>query len=193
MNSVDRRSADRYPAGMSTSPVSPKGARASANVRAEDAHARRGAASWMQVSAFVLCILGLADSAYQTYTHFTGTGLVGCSAAGDPCVLVQTSSYAYVAGIPVAVLGVAFYVFMVTICSPLAWRSKFPAVRWIRLASVVTGMIFVLYLVYAELIGVGRICPYCTSVHIITFLLFTLIVFQFVFRPSATRTTLSPG
>ena len=62
-----------------------------------------------------------------------------------------------------------------------------------RLASVVAGMIFVLYLVYAELIGVGRICPYCTSVHIITFLLFTLIVCQFVFQPSATRATRNPG
>ena len=180
---------------MSASPVSPKRARASADVPAGDARARRGAASlgWMQVSAFVLCILGLVDSAYQTYTHFTGTGLVGCSAAGDPCVLVQTSSYAYVVGIPVAELGVAFYVFMAAVCSPLAWRSRFTALRWIRLASVAAGMIFVLYLVYAELIGVGRICPYCTSVHITTFLLFTLIVCQFVFQPSATRATRNPG
>jgi Vitamin K epoxide reductase family len=107
VNSADRGAADGYPAGMSASPASPKGARASANAPAGDAHARRGAASlsWMQASAFVLCILGPVDSAYQTYTHFTGTGLAGCSAAGDPCVLVQTSSYAYVAGIPVAVLG----------------------------------------------------------------------------------------
>jgi uncharacterized membrane protein len=39
-------------------------------------------------------------------------------------------------------------------------------------------MCFVLYLIYAELIEVGEICPYCTSVHVITFLLFSLIVFQ---------------
>jgi len=39
-------------------------------------------------------------------------------------------------------------------------------------------MCFVLYLIYAEVIELGRICPYCTSVHIITFLLFSLIVFQ---------------
>ena len=32
--------------------------------------------------------------------------------------------------------------------------------------------------VYADLIEVGEICPYCTSVHVITFLLFSLIVFQ---------------
>jgi uncharacterized membrane protein len=170
---------------MSASSVSPNGARAPADVPGGDAPVTGGATSlgWMQVSALVLCVLGLLDSAYQTYTHFTGTGLAGCSAAGDPCVLVQNSSYAYVAGIPVAVLGVAFYAFMVAICSPAAWRSGLTAIRWVRLASVVTGMIFVLYLVYAELIGVGRICPYCTSVHIITFLLFTLIVCQFVFHP----------
>jgi uncharacterized membrane protein len=29
-----------------------------------------------------------------------------------------------------------------------------------------------------EVVRDGRICPYCTSVHVITFLLFSLIVFQ---------------
>jgi uncharacterized membrane protein len=43
---------------------------------------------------------------------------------------------------------------------------------------VVIGMMFVLYLVYREVISLGRICPYCTSVHIITFLLFALLVYD---------------
>lgn len=180
-------------AGMSASPLSPKGARASARVPAGTSGAptasRAALLGWMQITALVLSVLGLADSAYQTYTHFTGTGLLGCSTTGDPCVLVQTSSYAYIAGIPVAVFGVAFYVFMVAICSPPAWRSRLAAIRRIRLAAVVTGMIFVLYLIYAELIGVGLICPYCTSVHIITFLLFVLLLCQFTFYPPATQTT----
>ena len=42
----------------------------------------------------------------------------------------------------------------------------------------VTGMLFVLYLIYNELIRIGQVCEYCTSVHIITFLLFALIVYQ---------------
>jgi uncharacterized membrane protein len=29
-----------------------------------------------------------------------------------------------------------------------------------------------------ELYALGRICPYCTSVHIITFILFSLVVFD---------------
>ena len=36
---------------------------------------------------------------------------------------------------------------------------------------------FVLYLIYAELIQIGAICLWCTSVHVATFLIFALIVF----------------
>jgi uncharacterized membrane protein len=132
---------------------------------------------WLPWTTFVLSVIGLADSSYQVYTHFTGTGLLGCSGNGDPCLLVQSSSYAWIFGIPVAVLGAVFYVAMVVICSPLGWRSRWPAVAWARLGAVVVGMIFVLYLVYRELVSIGEICPYCTSVHVITFLLFGLIVF----------------
>jgi uncharacterized membrane protein len=39
-------------------------------------------------------------------------------------------------------------------------------------------MLFVLYLIYTEVIRDGRICPYCTSVHVIKFPLFALIVYQ---------------
>jgi uncharacterized membrane protein len=35
----------------------------------------------------------------------------------------------------------------------------------------------VIYLLYAELFIIGSICLYCTSVHVITFVLFVLTVF----------------
>ena len=133
---------------------------------------------WLPFTTLALAVLGLIDSAYQVYTHYSGTGLLGCSATGDSCAAVQSSSYAYIFGIPVAVLGLAFYVFMVAACSPWAWRAKLPAIRLVRLASVIIGILFVLYLVYREVISLGKICEYCTSVHIITFILFALIVFN---------------
>ena len=37
---------------------------------------------------------------------------------------------------------------------------------------------FVLYLIYTELFTIGAICVDCTSVHIITFLLFCLLIFN---------------
>jgi uncharacterized membrane protein len=136
------------------------------------------AMGWPQFLTLALCILGLADSAYQTITHYTSSGLLGCSAKTDACVVLQNSPQAYLFGIPVAVYGVAFYVFMVAICAPPAWRSPRPVIGWARLGSAVTGIGFVLFLIYREVVERGLLCPYCTSVHVITFLVFALILFQ---------------
>jgi uncharacterized membrane protein len=133
---------------------------------------------WLPLATLLLSVLGLVDSSYQCYADLTGTGLAGCSTRADACVVVQHSAEAYLFRIPVAVFGVVFYVFMVAICSPQAWRWQQRAVHRARLAAAIIGMGFVLYLIYAELVEVGEICPYCTSVHVITFLLFSLIVFQ---------------
>jgi len=141
---------------------------------------------WLPFITFALSVIGLADAGYQVYTHFTGTGLLGCSAKADACVLVQNSQYAWIFHIPVAVYGVVFFVFMVAICSPWGWRLQQPLVRYARLGAVVVGMIFVLYLIYREIVSLGHICPYCTSVHIITFGIFALIVYE----ASAPRTVI---
>jgi uncharacterized membrane protein len=133
---------------------------------------------WLPLATLVLSLLGLVDSSYQCYADLTGAGLAGCSTRADACVVVQHSAEAYIFGIPVAVFGVVFYIFMVAICSPQAWRSQLPAVGRARLAAAIIGMGFVLYLIYAELVEVGEVCPYCTSVHVITFVLFSLVVFQ---------------
>jgi uncharacterized membrane protein len=80
---------------------------------------------------------------------------------------------------PVAVLGLAFFVFMAAVTSPWAWRARWPVIRWARFGSVIVGMVFVLYLIYTELFTLNAICLFCTVVHVITFLLFALIVFGF--------------
>jgi uncharacterized membrane protein len=143
---------------------------------------------WLPFTTLALCVLGLADAMYQSYADITNTGLAGCAAKVDACVTVQHSPEAYIFGIPVALFGVVFYAFMVVICSPQAWRSRLPAVHRLRLASAVVGMLFVLYLIYAELVEVGEVCPYCTSVHVITFAVFALVVFQ-ASAPGSVRQT----
>ena len=147
---------------------------------------------WLQIATFVLAILGLAISAYETYAHFNGSHLAGCPTGGNGtfnCTAVITSSQSMVFGVlPVAVLGLAFYVVAVPLFSPWAWRMR-PEVRVLglrvrsrdvnvlRLVSMVVGMGFVMYLIYAEL-QIGSICEYCTGVHIVTFLLFVITVFS---------------
>jgi uncharacterized membrane protein len=146
--------------------------------QAAEAPSRAAVPLWMQFLTFGLALAGLGVSIYLTVAHFTESALAGCSERGAiNCVKVTTSPQSYVFGIPVAVLGLAFYVAAVALMSPWAWRSARREIHLIRLASLVVGIGFVLYLLYAELFIIGAICLYCTSVHAITFVLFGLTVF----------------
>ena len=150
---------------------------------------QRGPAVWLQVATFVLALAGLGVSIYLTIAHFTESSLAGCSESGlVNCTKVTTSPQSYVFGIPVAVLGLAFFLFAAAIMSPWAWQASRREIHLLRLASLVVGIGFVLYLIYAELIIIGSICLYCTSVHVITFVLFVLTVIAAAawgFRPGA--------
>ena len=144
----------------------------------EDDRGERGPAPWMQIVTFVLALAGLGVSVYLTIAHFTESALAGCSESGlVNCAKVTTSPQSYVFGIPVAVLGLAFFVFVAAIMSPWAWQARRREVHMLRIASMVVGIGMVIYLVYAEFIIIGSICLYCTSVHIITFVLFVLTAF----------------
>jgi len=135
---------------------------------------------WLQYLTLVLALVGLALSAYETWAHFNGSHLAGCPSnahATFDCTAVITSSQSMVFGvIPVAILGLLFYVFAVAIFSPWAWRLRRPEVGWLRLGSMIVGVGFVVYLIYVEVVQIKEICEYCTGVHIITFLLFCITV-----------------
>jgi len=165
---------DQVRAAAARNGATGRGARAQAQVIPEDA-APGGPAVWLQVATFVLALAGLGVSIYLTIAHFTESTLAGCSESGlVNCTKVTTSPQSYVFGIPVAVLGLAFYLFAVAIMSPWAWRASRREIHLLRMASLVVGIGFVLYLIYAELFIIGSICLYCTSVHAITFVLFVL-------------------
>ena len=156
-----------------------------------------GPPAWFQWTTLVLAILGLAISIYETWAHFHGNTLLGCSSnphATFDCSAVITSSQSMVFNvIPVAILGLAFYVVAVPLFSPWGWRytGREPrglgrllrrlgltqhGVSWLRLASMIVGMGFVMYLIYVEVAQIRNVCEYCTGVHIVTFLLFCMTV-----------------
>jgi uncharacterized membrane protein len=133
----------------------------------------------VRVTALVLSLLGLADSTYLTITHFQKQAL-SCPTHGFiNCLKVTTSPQSEVFGIPVAILGLAFYVAMTAVNLPRLWITTDVRVAWVRLAMAVTGIGFVLYLLYAELFIIKNLCEYCTGVHVVTFALFVLIVTTF--------------
>jgi uncharacterized membrane protein len=143
------------------------------------------APAWLQWTSLVLSLAGLGMSIYMTIAHYTSTNILVCSNKGYiDCAKVTTSPESMVFNVfPVAVLGLAFYVFMTAINTPWAWRSGIAAIWWARLVGIITGIGFVLYLIYAEVIQIGNLCLDCTTVHIITFLLFVVLVYAATMRP----------
>jgi uncharacterized membrane protein len=144
------------------------------------------APTWLQWTSLVLSLAGLGMSIYMTIAHYTSTNILVCSNKGYiDCAKVTTSPESMVFNVfPVAVLGLAFYVFMTAINTPWAWRSGIAAIWWARLVGIITGIGFVLYLIYAEVIQIGNLCLDCTTVHVITFLLFVVLVFAATMRPT---------
>ena len=144
--------------------------------------------AWLQWTTWVLSLGGLGVSIYLTIAHFNTSVTLACPATSTVnCEKVTTSPESYAFGIPVAVLGLAFYLFLAVANSPWVWRMTWPPIRWARVGSMVVGILFVLYLVYAELFKIGAICLWCTSVHVITFALFVLIMFSFAAGYGTTR------
>ena len=146
----------------------------------------------LHFAVWVISTLALAVSIYLTITHYDSGVTLVCSGGKGlvNCAKVTTSSQSMVFGVfPVAVLGLAFYCFMFLINSPWGWKINRPQVRRLRLGSAVVGMGFVLYLIYAEVIQIGNICLWCTGVHILTFLMFVLLVYDATTWNSSTLPT----
>lgn len=140
--------------------------------------------SWPGILGTVACLLGLGVSGYLTYEHYTSSSSLACSDNGVVnCLKVTTSSYSEVAGVPVALLGLVFFVVMLVLQLPVMWRRRDNAVRWIRLGWAIVGLGTVLYLFYAELFEIDAICLWCTSVHVLTLILFGSTVFATLSYP----------
>jgi uncharacterized membrane protein len=133
---------------------------------------------WVVVTSLVLAVAGTLVAAYLTVEHFTSSTTLACPETGVVnCQKVTTSEQSKVFGIPVAPLGLVFFVPMLVACLPAVWRDQRPAVRYGRLAFAAAGVVFVFYLLYAELFILDAICLWCTAVHAVTIALFAVIAF----------------
>lgn len=123
----------------------------------------------------LLYLVGLCVAGYLTYEHYTGNATLACSTtAVVDCASVTTSKYSYLFGIPVALLGLLW-----SVASLALWaggRARLPWARRnpVQLGWLGAGLAFVLYLVWVELVPLGKICSWCTVVHVTVLLGFLL-------------------
>ena len=123
--------------------------------------------------------LGFGIAGYLTFEHYTSSTSLTCPAGGGAvnCLKVTTSIYSMIHGVPVALLGLVFFAVMGVLQSPPAWRSHRSEIRAARVVWSLIGVGTALWLVYAELFKIDAICLWCTSVHVLTLLVFITTVF----------------
>ena len=129
------------------------------------------------IAALIISVLGLAISTYLTIEHYSSSSLLACpESATINCVKVTTSRWSVIAGVPIAVLGLLYFVAMTALLVPAAWQR--PQLDRVRVAGVGLGAAMVLYLVYVELFEVDAICLWCTGVHVCVIALFGVVLWQ---------------
>jgi uncharacterized membrane protein len=111
-----------------------------------------------------LGLAGVEIAGYLTYVHYAGLHPICGISHG--CETVQTSSYASLFGIPVAVLGgVTYVLILISLRLPDA-RGLLP-----RYVLTLVGFGFSAYLTYRELFTIHAICSWCVSSAVVFTLL----------------------
>ena len=131
---------------------------------------------WQPLATLLLSVAGLGIATYLTIAHFDKVALVCSDNGAINCAKVTTSPQSEIVGIPVAMLGLLFFIPMIVLCLPAAWRSADRRIHLARLLLAVTGVAMILYLIIAELFIIKAICLWCSGVHLVTFVLFVIIV-----------------
>jgi len=124
----------------------------------------------LRAASIGLAAIGIAVAGYLTWVHYAGLNPV-CVGGSHGCETVQASRYAEVAGIPVAVIGLAGYLALLA----TALAGGFAA-RAAGAALAVGGVAFSAYLTYLELFEIHAICQWCVASAVVMLLLAVTLV-----------------
>ena len=109
----------------------------------------------LRFAVAVIALAGVGIAAYLTYARFTHAA-IACATGG--CETVQSSRYAELLGMPVAVLGLAAYVFVLG----TAFFDN-PIARAAGAATALAGVLFGVYLLLVQLIVIDALCQWCLA------------------------------
>jgi uncharacterized membrane protein len=118
----------------------------------------------LRIATAGLALIGLGIAGYLTWVHYAG--LQPFCVGGGGCEKVQSSRWAELAGIPVAVLGLGGYV---AILATLALPEDLGRSAAAFIALVGVG--FSAWLTYVELAKIHAICQWCVASAVVMTLL----------------------
>ena len=128
----------------------------------------------LRAAAAALALAGLAIAIYLTVVHYDHSAPV-CVGGGGGCEKVQSSDYAELASVPVALIGAIGYA---SILLSLALPGDFG-----RFSGALLGMVgfgFSIYLTYLELFVIDAICQWCVASAIVMTALAALLLLRFL-------------
>lgn len=117
----------------------------------------------LRAAVAVLALAGAGIAAYLTYAKYADATIV-CSTGG--CETVQSSEYADLLGLPVAVLGLIGYLAILT--------TAFSAGETARVAGAALalgGLAFSVYLVVVQVFAIEALCQWCLASDVFMLLL----------------------
>jgi uncharacterized membrane protein len=132
--------------------------------------------------ALVLAVLGVGIAGYLTYVHYADVAPI-CNIAHG-CIKVQTSRWADLAGVPVAVLGLVGYVLILGALVVDGERGRMAAAM-----LTVVGFGFSAYLTYREVFSIHAICQWCVASAVVLTLLAGMCVWRLLSAPVPLRST----
>lgn len=132
----------------------------------------------LPLAAALVALVGLADSVYLTVKHFTAEP-VPCSIV-EGCEQVLTSSYAEIAGVPIAALGAAAYflAFSLAILAAYGNRSTWALFGVQALIMAAASA----WLIYLQAAVIGAFCQFCLLSAATSFTLFIIFLVSKYFR-----------
>ncbi len=133
--------------------------------------------------ALVIALIGFADAAYLTLEHFRGV-IPPCTIAG--CDVVLTSAYSVVAGIPVSLAGVGYYLTILIGLFIYVESRNLNVLRWTLLATVI-GLVSTLWFLFVQAVLLKAFCQYCLLSAFTSIVLFAIACWVFSkYRQTAT-------
>ena len=129
----------------------------------------------LRLAILALAIVGAAIAAYLTYVHYADVSPI-CTTGG--CEKVQRSSYAKLAGVPVALLGLVAYC---AIAATTFRRGVVAATIGVVLA--LGGAAFSASLLWAQLGPIGAICQWCLGNDLVIALVAVLSIVRLATEP----------
>lgn len=126
---------------------------------------------WYPITALFFSGIGFLDATYLTIEHFTKFSLP-CSLTNG-CDIVTNSAYSEIFGIPVAILGVAYYLTLFLSLYLILEFSQERLLPHIALATT-AGFLFSGWFVYVQIAILHAVCQYCMISAITSTTLFLL-------------------